>query len=81
MHELVRAVAVAGGDELVFVRIFEAEAALGHFVVLLPVLSSACFPGVALPGTLVKQPGTNLFYLFQTPRDSWLPPQQPAHDL
>ena len=43
VHELVRAVAVAGGDELVFVRIFEAEAALGHRGAL---LSRCGSPGI-----------------------------------
>ena len=49
VHELVRAVAVAGGDELVFVRVLEAEAALRHYC-------GALRPGgalPALPGTLV----------------------------
>ena len=66
VHELVRAVAVAGGDELVFVRIFEAEAALGHallsraLLALLGLSDSRHEPTVNCPGTCFPNSGAGL---------------------
>ena len=54
VHEFVRAVAVAGGDELVFVRIFEAEAALGHALLSRALLGECQTAGTNLTSKLPR---------------------------